>query len=270
MSEKYNASSDIIKFKIGARASNTQAAGAYTNTINFTATTFPDTDIKYYMHEFTNELCQTLASDNDYTVYDIRDNNDYTVRYINGACWMTQNLRITHTSGYPEGIISNSNSDFRTNSIALPEDGYHAPTQNDLDAVSSLGYSAKELGVWYNFKAASALTNGADESICPQNWHLPFYSTSKHGKGNLYDLTTDYSPESAINFSPIYGGYYVFEDGHTHDINNAAWWSSTTDAELGANYRYFIHYKNGRLSPYSRGFTGVWLGFYIRCVRTTN
>ena len=84
--QNYNPANDTINFKIATKASSIQPSGAYTNTINFAATANPE--VRYYMHEFTNDICRTLASDNNYTVYDIRDNSDYTVRYINDACWM--------------------------------------------------------------------------------------------------------------------------------------------------------------------------------------
>ena len=50
---------------------------------------------KTYMQDLTLADCQSQASSGDITVFDKRDESDYTVRYINGACWMTQNLRIT-------------------------------------------------------------------------------------------------------------------------------------------------------------------------------
>ena len=50
------------------------------------------------MQDFTLTQCQSLASDANYTVVDSRDGSDYTVRYINGACWMTQNLRLSSTT----------------------------------------------------------------------------------------------------------------------------------------------------------------------------
>src|SRR5699024_10520410 len=47
------------------------------------------------IQDFANAQCQSLASNGNYTVYDTRDGSDYTVRYINGACWMTSNLRLS-------------------------------------------------------------------------------------------------------------------------------------------------------------------------------
>ena len=47
------------------------------------------------IQDFTVDECQAKASDTNFTVVDKRDGNDYTVRYINGNCWMTQNLRLS-------------------------------------------------------------------------------------------------------------------------------------------------------------------------------
>lgn len=49
---------------------------------------------KNTMQGFTHSDCQLQASSDNVTLVDVRDNNTYTVRYINGACWMTQNLRL--------------------------------------------------------------------------------------------------------------------------------------------------------------------------------
>ncbi|MBR2796023.1 hypothetical protein IKE13_03165, partial [Candidatus Saccharibacteria bacterium] len=93
---------------------------------------------KIYMQDFTLTRCQAnvgmggnAANVGDViTVFDKRAGNyfnsdeaSYTVRYINGACWMTQNLRIT-------GNISATYSNFSTNSSFNPCTG-------DLDAGSS-------------------------------------------------------------------------------------------------------------------------------------
>ena len=47
------------------------------------------------MQGITAAQCQKFASDAPLTLTDTRDANSYTVRYINGACWMTQNLRLS-------------------------------------------------------------------------------------------------------------------------------------------------------------------------------
>ena len=96
-------SSGSIDFKIAAKASDTQPSGAYTGTINFTATTkpMPKTiqDIAY-MQTFAELDAVDLASvkssmilNNAYILKDIRDEKEYYVtRLEDGNVWMTQNL----------------------------------------------------------------------------------------------------------------------------------------------------------------------------------
>ena len=111
-----HASSGSVQFKIGAKASNTQAAGTYTGTVNFYAVTYrgPITFdesftaagkqkyLGYYkMQDMTTSICDNvhtpIASDNsdvlETKLIDIRDNNTYWVAKLkDGHCWMTQNL----------------------------------------------------------------------------------------------------------------------------------------------------------------------------------
>ena len=95
--------SSSIGFKIGAKASSTQASGEYTNTINFIAISkpIPKTieDIAY-MQTFGELNTTDLASvkdsmvlNQDYILKDIRDEKEYYVtRLEDGNVWMTQNL----------------------------------------------------------------------------------------------------------------------------------------------------------------------------------
>lgn len=347
-----------LKFKIGAKAASTQAAGAYTNTVNFigvakvitttytlsyvdnsgeatnmpasattgttitgafnitdtaptranyifkgwcTATTNDDTcsgntikpgglyvignnpttfngsvyamwkdnTPKTYMQDLTLANCQSQASSGNITVYDRRDESDYTVRYINDACWMTQNLRIT-------GTISSTDSNFSTNStfnvIATDLKGSsnsytqaqsHVPTATDADTSGNKPmdtYTADQLGAWYNYCATSAGTvcseaqKDATEDICPSGWHLPSYKTSP---GSIYDIT---SYSSA--FSPIYGGYY--NDGSLLSATRYGfWWSRTA---YRAVYQYYLYYDNGILGTVDYY---KYRGGYVRCVRTS-
>ncbi|MDO4508233.1 MAG: hypothetical protein Q4B65_02530, partial [Candidatus Saccharibacteria bacterium] len=47
-----------------------------------------------YMQDYTLARCQEEATNAAATLTDIRDGNTYTARFINGYCWMTQNLRL--------------------------------------------------------------------------------------------------------------------------------------------------------------------------------
>ncbi|MDO4508109.1 MAG: InlB B-repeat-containing protein, partial [Candidatus Saccharibacteria bacterium] len=46
------------------------------------------------MQTYTKARCEAEASSAPVTLTDTRDNQTYTARFINGYCWMTQNLRL--------------------------------------------------------------------------------------------------------------------------------------------------------------------------------
>ena len=193
--------------------------------------------------------CQSGASSSDYTVSDVRDNKTYTIRYINGKCWMTSNLRFTEATLSP--LTSNVSSDTTIN-------------YGDSSSISSYDMAAYASGsnsdsggqtVWYNFAAASAMTvtgiyHYADSiyDICPKNWHLP----SSTDFSNVVFYKTE--------FNPVYGGIY---DGSTFTSQSttARWWSSKY--QDNARFQY-LEYSNNSLSVQQWGYRNH--GWYIRCV----
>lgn len=262
LSEKYLPTEDSIKFKIAARAGNTQIAGNYTNTINFTAVANPE--VRYYMHEFTNELCSTLANDNNYTVYDIRDGNDYTVRYINGACWMTQNLRIT-------GTISSQYSNFTGPDVNISEKDLDEAV-GDCSGEGCDSYTVpmthksnnEEYGVWYNFCATTAKAESgckastayiSDTDICPIDWHLPTY----------LDYSSIRTAGLSSIFNQVFNGFYV-HGLLTSTEKSALWWSST--AYENDNSKIYTCYHNKGDTVYLSSNSKIF-GFSVRCVRTS-
>ncbi|MBR3252659.1 hypothetical protein IKF84_01130, partial [Candidatus Saccharibacteria bacterium] len=54
-----------------------------------------------YMQDLSKSMCQTLATDAALSVKDSRDNQEYTVRYIGGTCWMTKNLMFGYNANNP-------------------------------------------------------------------------------------------------------------------------------------------------------------------------
>ena len=115
---------------------NTQADGggtSYDDQATYTASTDPsESDLNVtlyaqwgpnvqYMQNFTKDQCQSLASDANYTVVDSRDGSDYTVRYINGACWMTQNLRLSSTTESGSSRVLTSADSNVTSELDVPQ-----------------------------------------------------------------------------------------------------------------------------------------------------
>ena len=229
------------------------------------------------MQDFTLAQCQTNATDHDYVVRDRRDGSEYTVRYINGNCWMTQNLRVTHSMGQPEGTILGTDSNFNAASFTFDGDltlgddytqaYYHTPTAEDI-AASGNQYTAEQLGAWYNFCAASAgevcqsdTAQDSTQDICPAGWRLPTGGTTS---GEMYDLGV-FLESDPSSFSPIKGGRYVA--GELDEATDYGYWFTSTGANSTGQRisRYAGNYFAGN---YNQKFTKR-RGIYIRCIRST-
>ena len=202
-------------------------------------------------------MCQIVATENPYTVYDRRDGNDYTIRYIQGACWMTQNLRIT-------GVVNKQFSNFSTyDNVDV--------CVNDLTAGNSGGEARchdsgnTSEGVWYNYVAATAntITGGsgitATEDICPAGWHLPSYSSNK-APGSMNSLTGSTILRDA--FTPIIGGNY--SGGTISNPGTGYWWSTAYYCAGTCPYRWYLSYNGSSLGV--NHFDRV-NGSFIRCSR---
>ena len=209
------------------------------------------------MQTFTADMCEAQASDAPVTLTDARDGNTYTVRYIEGACWMTQNLRIT-------GTVSSEYSNFSTNSSVNVCEG-DLTDGNSYDEARCHDSGNTTNGVWYNYASASAKTitgspnsTVATEDICPANWHLPSYDTT-NSAGSVNSLSST-SATSMSKFSPVTGGYYGY--GSLSRTGYGYWWSTTA---YDAGSRYYLNYNGS--SPDTNSVVNRDYGYYIRCVR---
>ena len=230
-----------------------------------------------YMQDLTATQCQEQASDQAITVYDRRDGSDYTVRYINNACWMTQNLRITGTISATDSNFTGSDfntmagGDLRGSSATYTAAQSHLADSTDIEASASATggpYTTDQLGAWYNYCAASAgevcqnsTAQSATQDICPAGWKLPTDSTAP---GNFSGITgsATTADTNANKFAPIYGGGYI--NGSLYVATTlGGWWSSTASY---ASYQYSLGYNNGSLNT---GSNGMYNGFYVRCMRSS-
>ena len=266
-----------IKFKIGAYATDMQASGEYNNVVNFVATVNPAPS-KLYMQDFTLADCQQNVGLNGnpanvgdvITVYDRRDDSDYTVRYINNACWMTQNLRITGTisatdSNFtsPASFNTAAGGDLRGSSATYTAAQSHLADSTDVEASASAAdgpYTTDQLGAWYNYCAASAgevcqgsTAQSATQDICPAGWMLP-----------TYDSFGGMAVASKVSFVPIYGGNY-YNGSLGNATTNGYWWSSTMHSS-SPGYQYLLYYSNGSMYP---SYYSKQNGYYVRCMRTS-
>ena len=243
-----NSANDTYTLSFGAKVDSTIASGAYSNALTVAVVAEPKAII--YIQDLTLADCQSRASDADFTVTDRRDDNDYTVRYINGACWMTQNLRL---SGGRTLTSADSNVASSWSFPSTPLEGSsYSYTDPQVTINSNTSY-----GGYYNFCAASAGTNCQTSStvnttydICPKGWRLP----------TLNEMSGITSYTSA--FSPVLSGYY-YNGTLSNTGSRGNWWSAT------AYYSY---------SQYSLVYTGSSLttsgnnskdrGFSVRCIRS--
>ncbi|MBQ2695578.1 hypothetical protein IJG04_03020, partial [Candidatus Saccharibacteria bacterium] len=248
-----------------------------TSTTGAVGVTVTGKSAKTYMQDLTKAQCQSQASSGNITVYDRRDESDYTVRYIRDACWMTQNLRIT-------GTISSTDSNFSTNSTfnvkaadlkgsssSYTQAQSHVADSTDVSASSSATggpYTINQLGAWYNYCSASAGTvcsqtqKDATEDICPSGWHLPSYNTAPGAFSGMTGTVSTTGTNNASYFSPIYGGSY-YGGSSNRATTYGYWWSATA---YNASNQYNLYYSNGSLGT---GNGGKRYGYYVRCVRTS-
>ena len=189
-----------VKFKIGAKASNTQPAGTYTNTINFYAVTYktPVTIADAVYMQDVEECPSTLPTEKTYTLKDSRDEQEYTVAKLkDGKCWMTENLNLAGntalssantdvTSDYIGNFSTSNNLTKSGNTIVLPVSSTTGFDTNNYSYVYNTGNNTNNCTdpgcySYYSWDAAtlgsgrSISTNNAnaEQSICPKGWKLP-------------------------------------------------------------------------------------------------
>ena len=209
-------------------------------------------EISTTLQGFTLAQCQQVAADGNYILTDSRDNNSYTVRYINGACWMTQNLRLS------SGRTLTSTDSNVTRNWSFPT-GSLTSGDTYTEARSTIS-SNTSYGGYYNYCAASAGTvcsssseQDATQDICPKGWRLP---TRAEQQGITRYVSA---------FSPVYSG--VYKSGSLLDTGSSGsgyWWSATA--------RYFgehfeLYYNSDRL--YSGHSNDRYFGFSVRCIRSS-
>ena len=203
-----------------------------------------------YIQDFTLADCQSQASSGNVTVVDSRDNNSYSVRYINGACWMTQNLRL---AGGTTLTTSDSNV---TRDYTLPTTQLAGNSQSFTEPQTTIS-SDTSYGGYYNYCAASAGTvcsqaqANATQDICPKGWRLPTY--------NEQNGITSY----VSAFSPVLSGDYG--NGSLYNAGSYGWWWSSTASHSASQYS--LHYDGGSLNTDSDG--GKSNGFSVRCIRSS-
>ena len=214
------------------------------------------------IQNYTSDQCATQASTTEVAATDSRGgvDNVYSLRYINGTCWMTTNLRAASgtqltsaDSNLPDGITYIIPAADLTEGSSYTEGRVHAGEPSN-------GESATDTGYWYNYCAASAgevcsssRMQDATQDICPKGWSLP-NKDQIDGLGGTTYLSA---------FAPVTGGIY-WSNGTLYDTGRGYWWSSTAN-DYSGQYRLT---SNGS-SLGIGGYFGKDLGYYVRCVRSS-
>ena len=226
------ASSGSIQFKIGAKASSTQASGIYTGTINFYAVTTPEPKTisnSTYLQD-VEECLSTLPEEQVYTLKDSRDNQEYKVAKLkDGECWMVENLNLAGgialsandtdvSSDYITNFATSNNliKDDANNTIVLPASSTAGFKTDNYSYVYNSGNKTNcgasgQSAPCYSYYSWDAATLGsgrsidsdnidAPHSICAKGWKLPTaYSVSKtdwQTNGSFYFMAHQYGLDS--------------------------------------------------------------------------
>lgn len=232
-------SSGSIDFKIAAKASETQASGIYTGTINFTATTkpMPKTiqDIAY-MQTFAELDAVDLASvkssmvlNSAYILKDIRDEKEYYVaRLEDGNVWMTQNLDLDLSS---EVALTSDDTDLNDSSLSGAYSvGYTYDTSNDI-----ISWIPKNTTRDYqnNTGTAWVKNNNVAYSLDPGEW---YWDGDDSGTTACNYLTTDCDhfsqTQSKTNTHLSVGNYYNWSATIASDNSSSLTTSTYNDITL--------------------------------------
>ena len=203
-----------------------------------------------FIQNFALAQCQSQASSGNVTVVDQRDNNYYTVRYINGNCWMTQNLRLSggRTLTPADSNVA-SNWSFPSNSLT---------SGDSYTEARSLISSNTSYGGYYNFCAASAGTvcstdkQNSTYDICPKGWRLPTSSE----QNSIISYLSAFSPIAAGNYSE---GMLADRGYRSH------WWSSTVYSGV---YQYALDYDSNLNFEVTNIYGFRYRGLSVRCIRS--
>ena len=189
--------SKSVQFKIGAKSATTQAAGTYTNTVNFYAVTNPEPPKTIATATTMQEVAPgvdgcpgTLVTGQVYTLTDSRDNTEYHVaKLADGKCWMLDNLALDLTDGVVQGNLTSAT----TNATDISLNYLKGITSRDASTDPSGKYATS--GVTSNWPSWSYGTD--------TNFSIPRINMQSK------ELVGD-SAEQYGNGSHKYGGYYNY------------------------------------------------------------
>ena len=276
------AGSGSVQFKIGARASSSQAAGTYTGTVNFYAVTNPapvtfneayanagkEKLLGYYqMQDATPAICTAVDEGQVGQVIDSRDNAVYHIgKLADGNCWLLDNLALDLTNS----TILNGMNGNNTNASNTTLGYLKGTTTRDPSTNPNGQYATAGVSNWGSSNSYSApLVNISNKDVIPSD------STSQAGQ---------YKVGGYYNYCAATAGSYCYGNGTsvgtsagdaTEDICPKGWRMPTgnTNGEyntlyINSSYNTYATYRSALRLPLSGFFesgivknlsnTGTW------------
>ena len=261
--------SSTIGFKIDAKASNAQASGTYTNTVNFIAIArvSPKTiaDLEYLQDfadldaENLTSVKSSMSTHQTHTLKDKRDEQAYTIAKLNDdKIWMTKNLNLaggieiaSTLSDVPEGYTLPIGNGFLEGN-KLPEssqEGFNDDTQSYVYNSGNGTNNCADIGC-YSYYSWVAATAGSETtptsssyalySICPKGWELPTRNIFDNLKSKYPNFYSQAGAGTAPNF--LFSGLRI--NGYKTIVINGnkdgQYWTSTKRGSTTVlNYLYF-------------------------------
>jgi len=232
------------------------------------------------MQDMTSQICDNSNIGETATLKDTRDNNTYNVRkHEDGNCWMTQNLRLIGPK-----TLTPADSDVKSNyALAASINGKTSTSTGNTSDFSNKKsmtdqsfYRTDTLaanGVYYSWYSATASTGSsnssgnAPSSLCPRGWKLP--PSSGNGSyanfltaANIGNSSSGVSKLTSTPYKFRLAGY-VIDGTLRYDTTESRYWTSYNSSIPPAFSLYTDNYIAADTN-YN------YLGFFVRCVATSN
>lgn len=204
------------------------------------------------------------------TVTDV-DGNEYNTVYMQGQCWLKENLKVTH---YPDGTeIQKLSSDYDWAILA----------DNNTDGAYCTLWFDEELNFGHLYTWAAAVNGDASGSqvqgICPDGWHIPtqadwelLYTNANelcpyHFAGLIMSHYDDHwyrRGNNTTQFSAVGTGFRNATLGSIEKVKKYAnWWSSTNESDTTA---FGFRLNQDEYEPIAEEFEKS-SGFAVRCIK---
>jgi len=197
---------------------------------------------KLYIQDVTIDTCPTTTT----VAYDKRDEQPYTIKKINGDCWMTTNLNLaggTQLTSELSNVVTpytleqSSNEDFRSYENENVYNTGNTDCSNNQPCYS-----------YYSLKAAlaGALDYGepATQDICPKGWKIPNADKANEFRFAFINNMSDFN---SSEWNPTHSGYYYRESVYNTNQFGYYWTSTNLGPQSATRLRmgYDVYNNTG-------------------------